>query len=101
MRPRRKGPSRPGAPTITASVYTGGNGRITTTWTAPASNGGSSITAYRVFYNGQSASSVQAAGTATSAYFEPDPEPSGGEVVRVAAVNVVGEGPKSAPFTVT
>lgn len=100
MRPMRKGPRKPGAPTITLSIYNSGFGRITTTWTAPASNGGSVITAYRVYYNGDSEVAVQASGTATSAFFEAD-SPSGGEVVRVAAVNVAGEGPKSAPLVVT
>ncbi len=101
MRPTRKGPKVPGAPTITSSIYTGGNGRITTTWSAPASNGGSAITLYRIYYSAETIVPVQAVGSASSAYFEPIVDPSGGEIVQVAAVNAVGEGPKSAPFPVT
>lgn len=81
--------SVPGAPTITLAED--GN---SATWTAPASDGGSAITAYKFYVNGvwdsydsDGLTSVDAVGA--------------GQVVEVSAVNAIGEGPKSAPVTVT
>lgn len=81
-------PTVPGAPTITSA--TNGNSAI---WTAPTSDGGSAITAYKFYVNGvwdgydsDALASVDAVAT--------------GQVVEVSAVNAVGEGPKSAPVTV-
>jgi hypothetical protein len=63
-------------------------------WTAPASDGGSTITAYKVYVNGvwdgydsSSNESIDAVST--------------GQVVEVSAVNAVGEGPKSAAVVVS
>jgi hypothetical protein len=81
-------PTVPGAPTITSAID--GN---SATWTAPANNGGSTITAYKFYidgvydgYNSSATESVEPVFT--------------GQVVEVSAVNAVGEGPKSAPVTV-
>ena len=89
LRPTKRKPSRPGAPTITSA--TDGTAVI---WTAPASDGGSTITAYKVYVNGvwdgydsSSNESIDAVST--------------GQVVEVSAVNAVGEGPKSAAVVVS
>src|SRR5262249_30218959 len=37
----------PGAPTLSSA--TGGNGNVALAWSAPASNGGSAVTAYKVY----------------------------------------------------
>jgi hypothetical protein len=83
----------PGAPSLTAN---GGDGTVSLSWTAPASDGGAAITAYNV-YRGTSAggeSLLTSVGNVTS-YAD-------GAVVngttyfyRVAAVNSVGEGAQS------
>lgn len=85
----------PSAPTITSAVEVGGTD-TELAWQAPATNGGSSITEYKFYADGS----------------EQTPSPqadfvvyltgiTSGAVVEVSAVNAVGEGPKSAPVTVT
>ena len=83
-------PTVPGAPTITSA--TDGNSAI---WTAPASDGGSIITAYRVYVNG-----VWDTASYDINSFESVDAVIAGQVIQVSAVNAVGEGPKSAPVTV-
>lgn len=80
-------PTVPGAPTITFAANT--NSVI---WDAPASDGGSPITGYRVYVNGTLFEVTETTSTVESV--------STGQVVTVSAVNAVGEGPKSAPVTV-
>lgn len=84
-------PTVPGAPTITYAVQ-----EELITWTAPASNGGSPITGYKLYANGQWDTAPYGASDFTSVDgYE------AGTVVRVSAVNAAGEGPQSAPVTVT
>lgn len=83
--------SVPGAPTITG-VDPGV--QFDVVFIAPASDGGSAITAFRFFLDG--------------VLTEPDSQIPGragffadltGVEIEMSAVNAVGEGPKSAPFT--
>ena len=90
LRPTKRKPSRPGPPTITSA--TDGN---PATWTAPATDGGSTITAYRVYVNG-----VWDTASYDINSFESVDAVIAGQVIQVSAVNAVGEGPKSAPVTV-
>jgi len=76
----------PGAPTITSAD--GSTGQLV--WMAPASNGGSSITSYRIYEDGFLAESVN--GNVLTW-----PSIAGlGTAYQVSAVNAVGEGAKSA-----
>lgn len=85
------GPTVPGAPTITNAVA-----ETLITWSAPESNGGSPITGYKLYVNGQWDTAPYGASDFTSVDgYE------AGTVVRVSAVNAAGEGPQSAPVTVT
>lgn len=99
MRPTRKGPTVPGRPTVTFASDTNNDGRVEAAWTTPAT-GGSPLTGFRVYLDGALLGAVAvlpASGWSASATFEADP----GNIVQIAAVNAVGEGPKSAPFGVT
>lgn len=84
----------PGAPTGLAGV-----GFFNIEWTAPASDGGSPITAYRVYVDGVDPEVVAGDSgeflTDTSWRFT-----AGGEYTfEVSAINALGEGPKSEPLT--
>jgi len=82
-------PSAPGAPTGVAATHLN-----PATWVASTTTGGSPVTAYRVYVNGDLAETVAAPSTTTVGGW------SATSVVQVAAVNAVGEGPKSAAVTV-
>jgi hypothetical protein len=66
----------------------------------PANDGGSEITEHRVFIDGQEVAPEELAAFGGSGSFEvflANPAP--GSSAQVSAVNAVGEGPRSAPFT--
>lgn len=91
-------PSAPGAPTNVVAVA--GNASVSLTWSAPASDGGSAITGYRVLVSSGGPPSVTLTTSGTS-----------GTVTGLAngvsysftvdATNAVGTGPASAPATAT
>lgn len=89
MVPRRR-IGRPGVPTITVAVEAN-----PVEWLPPASNGGSPITEYRVYVDGDLFETVAAPETSTVNSV------AGGAAVQVSAVNAVGEGPKSATVIAT
>jgi len=84
----------PGAPTIVSVVNAGGG--MTITFTPPESDGGAAITSYAAYEDGVKVATIEqttsplAYGTAAST-----PE------VEIAAINSVGEGPKSNAVTAT
>jgi hypothetical protein len=78
----------PGAPTITLAQAGG-----SVQWTTP-SNGNSPLTAYRLYAGNVPTETAAWTTISASTYGE-------GEVIQVSAVNAVGEGPKSAPVTVS
>ena len=98
-------PAAPGAPR-SLDVQPAGTGKLSVSWQEPASNGGSSITAYTVQWkessgSWDSASDVSSATTTTTSHtisrLSLDTEYS----VRVIAGNSVGDGPESAEETAT
>lgn len=82
-------PTAPGAPTGVA-----GTQGSPVTWTAPTATGGYPVTSYRVYVNNVLQETIAAPATTSVGTY------SAGAVVRVSAVNVVGEGAKSTPATV-
>jgi len=90
LRPRRR-ITVPGAPTITSAD--GSTGLLV--WNAPASNGGSSITAYRIYEEGFFIEAVNGNVLTWPSIAGP------GTAYSVAAVNVAGEGPKSVEVVAT
>ena len=90
-------PTVPGAPVITNAVYDPANLWTTVEWLAPTSNGGAALTGYVVYFDG-AAVSPEFVNSPTAVQFLVD---FSGSSVQVSAVNAVGEGPQSAPFTVT
>ncbi len=86
LRPSRRRPTVPGAPRNVVAVEA-----WPITWHPPLSNGGSELLEYRVYIDGSLAETVPAPQTASV------DSAGAGSVVRVSAVNAVGEGPKSDP----
>jgi fibronectin type 3 domain-containing protein len=93
-------PSPPSAPTNL--VATGGNAQVALTWQAPASNGGSQITNYRVYRGTTSGGKTLLAtlGVVTS-YTDTSVTNGVTYYYQVSAVNSVGEGPRSNEATAT
>ncbi len=84
----------PGAPTLNSA--TAGNSQVTLSWSAPSSDGGSSITGYNI-YRGTAAGSespLTTVGTVLT-YVDNDVTNGGTYYYKVSAVNGVGEGVKS------
>jgi hypothetical protein len=89
-------PTVPGAPTIAQAFYDAGDGGTNIEWQSPASNGGAAITGYIVYFDGdQYTPDIIVSSTLYrfSNNFS-------GSNVEVSAVHAVGEGPRSAAFTV-
>ena len=81
----------PAAPTLTTA--TPGNGQVSLTWTAPASDGGAAITAYRVLRDGQQVHQTPNGATLSHTVTGLTNGESASFTVR--AVNVAGQGPPS------
>ena len=90
----------PGAPTLTSA--NGGDGSVTLQWTAPASDGGSTITGYNV-YRGESSgveTLLTKVGNVTS-YVDGAVTNGTTYWYQVSAVNTAGEGPRSNELAAT
>src|SRR5438874_1618060 len=87
-------PTPPSAPQNLAA--TGGNAQVTLTWQAPASNGGSPITNYRI-YRGTSSNGETLKATIGNVLTYTDTSVTNGVTYyyQVSAVNGAGEGPRS------
>jgi titin len=86
----------PGAPTNVTG--TAGNSSVNLSWTAPSSNGGSPITGYRITpYIGANAQTPVLTGSAGTTFTVTGLTNGTAYTFRVAAINVVGTGPDSAP----
>ncbi|HSZ31133.1 MAG TPA: fibronectin type III domain-containing protein, partial [Pseudonocardiaceae bacterium] len=95
-------PTVPGAPTgLTA---TGGNGSVSLSWTAPASNGGSAITGYDVYRSttkGGEGTTPYATGITTTSYTDSAVTNGTTYYYTVAAVNSAGTSPQSGEASAT
>ena len=90
LRPRRR-ITVPGAPAIT--VADGSSGVLV--WTAPASNGGLTITSYRIYEEGFPIDQTNGNVLTWPSIAGP------GTAYSVSAINVAGEGPKSVEVEAT
>ena len=89
----------PGAMTLVSAVDGGPGQRIQLDVNAPADNGGSPLLAYHAYVDDVLEMTRSLVGIVPAGFFvEGDFR---GLPVQVSAVNAVGEGPKSAPVTVT
>ena len=86
----------PGAPTIAGAYFDPSEGGTNVAWQAPTSTGGTAITGYRVYFDGEY---VTPDTIVASEYYRFEGNFSGYNA-EVSAVNAVGEGPTSAPVTV-
>ena len=95
----------PGAPR-SVDVQPGGTGRLTVSWEAPASNGGSDLTGYTVQWkkavdSWDSSADVSSATTTATSYTITGLSLGTEYSVRVIATNSVGDGPASAEESAT
>jgi hypothetical protein len=88
--PAARTPAVPGPPTAVAGV----NG-LPVTWTAPVVTGEYTVTSYKVYAGDVLQETVAAPSTTSVGTW------AGGTVIRVSAVNAIGEGAKSSPATIT
>lgn len=88
----------PGAPVITAASVSGEF--LTVTGDAPSNNGGSSITGYRLYVNGDFYLN-QALELVLWDFGGEETPIEGGDEIRISAVNAIGEGPLSNAVTAT
>ena len=93
----------PGAPTPPQSVTaTAGNGQASVTWSAPASDGGSSVTAYIITpYQGTTAGSSQTVNATTTSATVTGLTNGTAYTVQVQAQNAIGTGPAGVSNSVT
>ncbi|MHB8604797.1 MAG: fibronectin type III domain-containing protein [Thermoplasmatota archaeon] len=91
----------PGAPTSLTAA--GGNARVNLTWTAPASNGGSAITDYKIYRATTSGGEAYYShtGAANTSYADLGASNGITYYYKVSAVNSAGEGAKSAEASAT
>jgi hypothetical protein len=87
----------PGAPTITSAAYFAGVPATTVAFTAP-NDGGSPITAYKIYVDGVESQTIEPNDPLQASFVSQDLT---GQEIEVSAINAIGEGPKSAPVTVT
>ena len=89
----------PAAPQSLAATVN--NGQVTLTWAAPSDDGGSNITAYRI-YRGTSAGAETWVANVTNVLTWTDLNVTAGTTYyyKVSAVNAVGEGPRSTETSV-
>jgi len=95
--PSTRSPTVPGAPTILEASYDGDPSQTYVQWSAPTSNGGAAITGYIVYFDDTPYTPASVVSSTFYRFANNYP----GSDARVSAVNAVGEGPKSAPVTVS
>ena len=94
--------STPSAPATAPSApqglqATAGNAQVSLSWSAPASNGGSQVTGYRIYRSTSSGSETLLASPSGTGTSYPDTSAVNGTTYyyKVSALNAVGEGPLS------
>jgi hypothetical protein len=94
-------PTVPGRPVI--SLAEDDSGDLDITLASAIADGGSAIADVRLYLVGEGGTEFQyeLASLSPTQFIRDGSGIAGGDVIRVSAVNAVGEGPLSAPFTVT
>jgi len=87
-------PTVPSAPQSPSAVA--GNKKITVSWTAPASNGGSAVTSYRVYRGTTSGGAASYASTTSTSYVDTAVTIGVTYYYQATAINGVGESARSA-----